>query len=321
MPAVAPRPAPPTVRRTAVTGLVLAVLAGLLMALPTTAATAAVTDGLVLHYPLTGSGSVADDVSTTNRDAAILGGATQGPSGVVLDGVDDYVDLPDNAIAGLTSITVSFDVKIDKTQQGAFFLYSFGNTSGNDGNGYLGALANRFRNTIASGNWTTEQNTQPTINRNLARDVWKTVTYTQTGTTGLLYEDGVEVGRNTGITITPASIGGGSTTANYIGNSPYVPDSTLKGTVRDFRVYDRALSAEEVTALAPTDESRVTADTAALDLGDLSAVTANLSLPTTGENGSSIAWASSDPDVISTTGVVTRPAATDAPAEVTLTAT
>ncbi|PVG82252.1 beta-xylosidase [Nocardioides gansuensis] len=322
MPVVPPTvpPCPPT-RRALVTSLVLAVLAGLLLALPPAAAAAPSTAGLVLHYPLTGSGATADDVSSTNRDAAIVGGAAQGAGGLVLDGVDDYVKLPNNAIAGLTSITVSFDVKIDKTQQGAFFLYSFGNTSGNDGNGYLGALANRFRNTIASGNWTTEQNTQPATDRNLARGVWKTVTYTQTGSTGVLYEDGVEVGRNTGITITPGSIGGGTTTANYIGNSPYVPDTTLKGTVRDFRVYNRALDAAEVADLTPSDASRVTADTAALDLGDLSAVTSNLTLPTAGENGSTIAWTSSHPDVIASSGAVTRPSALEDPVEVTLTAT
>lgn len=318
------RAAPPLARprRTPALAAVLALLAGMLLALPTSpAAAAAPADGLVLHYPLTGSGATADDVSPTDRDAEILGGATQGPGGVVLDGVDDRVRLPANALAGLTSITVSFDVRIDPTQQGAFFLYSFGNTSGNDGNGYLGTLANRFRTTIASGNWSTEQNTQPPTSRNLARGVWKTVTYTQTGSTGVLYEDGAEVGRNTGITITPASIGGGTTSANYIGDSPYVPDSTLKGSVRDFRVYDRALSADEVATLTPTDADRVASDSAALDLGDLSGVTQDLTLPTTGTYGSTITWASSKPAVISASGDVTRPGAGQDPASVTLTAT
>lgn len=309
-------------RRAAAWSTTVALVSGLLLALPAAPASSAPsTAGLVLHYPLTGSGATADDISTTDRDAVILGGATQGATGLVLDGVDDYVKLPNNAIAGLTSITVSFDVLLHQTQGNAFFLYSFGNTSGNDGNGYLGGLANRFRNTIASGNWTTEQNTQPATNRNLARGVWKTVTYTQTGSTGVLYEDGVEVGRNTGITITPASIGGGTTTANYIGNSPYVPDSSLRGTVRDFRVYDRALDAAEVAELAPTDAARVGADAAALDLGDLSGVTSNLTLPASGTYGSSITWASSHPDVITASGVVTRPSALDDPVQVTLTAT
>ena len=58
-----------------------------------------------------------------------------------------------------------------------------------------------------------------------------------------------------------------------------------------------------------------------LDLGDLSAVIDNLTLPTKGAAGSDISWASSDEDVIATDGTVTRPTAGDGDAVVTLTAT
>ena len=58
-----------------------------------------------------------------------------------------------------------------------------------------------------------------------------------------------------------------------------------------------------------------------LTLGDTSAVIADLSLPTEGTHGSSIAWSSSRPDVVSATGDVQRPAAGSGDASVTLTAT
>ena len=51
----------------------------------------------------------------------------------------------------------------------------------------------------------------------------------------------------------------------------------------------------------------------------ISSVTVNVTLPTTGDNGVTISWASSDTERISNTGTVTRP--DDANAEVTLTAT
>lgn len=54
--------------------------------------------------------------------------------------------------------------------------------------------------------------------------------------------------------------------------------------------------------------------------GDLTNVTANLTLPTS-QNGATVAWASSDPAVVSTTGVVTRPVSPAGDATVTLTAT
>ena len=59
----------------------------------------------------------------------------------------------------------------------------------------------------------------------------------------------------------------------------------------------------------------------ALTLGDTSAVRSSLTLPVLGDHGSSITWASSDPSVMSTTSVVTRPASGSGDASVTLTAT
>ena len=58
------------------------------------------------------------------------------------------------------------------------------------------------------------------------------------------------------------------------------------------------------------------ADKAALTLGDISAVTANLTLPATGQRGSAVAWSSSNTAVIANNGTVTRPGATDDPANV-----
>ena len=53
----------------------------------------------------------------------------------------------------------------------------------------------------------------------------------------------------------------------------------------------------------------------------MDAITKNITLPTTGNNGVQVTWSSSNPDVISTTGVVTRPAMDAEDATVTLTAT
>src|SRR5690606_11897884 len=100
-----------------------------------------------------------------------------------------------------------------------------------------------------------------------------------------LYLDGVQVAQNTGVTLTPAQIGSGTTAANYIGRSVYSADKYLLGNVRDFRIYDAALSAGEVADLVPGDATRAQRDAAALSLGDTSAVTADLTLPTTGVNG------------------------------------
>jgi beta-xylosidase len=300
--------------------LALALTGALVAAQPAAAAD----DRLVAHYPLTdASGTTAVDASGKGRNATYVGGAAlTGGEGVRLDGTDDYVDLPDNLLAGLDSITISTDVLVRGDQGTPYFIYGLGNTDGGGvGNGYLYSTGNSYKTSIATGNWSTEQTANS--NANLQRDVWKTLTYTldDATDTARIYLDGAQVGQATGVTTKPSAIGGGSTAANYIGRSVYNADRRLAGSVRDFRVYNAALSASDVAALVPTDATRLQRDAAALSLGDLSAVTADLRLPTTGVNGAAISWASSNTAAVSAAGKVTRPAAGQQPATATLTAT
>ncbi|MEU1164863.1 LamG domain-containing protein, partial [Streptomyces sp. NPDC005921] len=282
------------------------------------------TTGLALWYPLD-SADGASDASGNGRDGTVNGTADWSASGQGLgfNGSDTYVKVPDDVMKGMDAITVSLDVRIDSAQSTPYFLYGFGNSSGSSGNGYLFTTGNSLRTSLATGNWSTEQTTKPSDSHNLTRAVWKHLAYTQTGTTGVLYEDGVEVGRNTSVTITPGAIGSGSTVANYIGKSVYSGDKLFKGRIRDFRVYDRALDSSEVGQLAlPVDTQGVADDKAALSLGDTDAVTADLDLPKTGTaGGSAITWSSDHPDVVSDSGKVTRPAAGSPDARATLTAT
>jgi hypothetical protein len=169
---------------------------------------------------------------------------TLGSEGLQLGGTNAHVRLPNDVMRGLDSITVSTDVKIAADQGAPYFIWGMGNTTSGTGNGYLFTTGNAYRSSIASGNWSTEQTLS--ANRDLARGAWKTITYTLSGGTAVLYEDGTEVARKTGVTITPGSIGGGTTTANYLGRSVYSGDKYLKGQVRDFRIYNRALPADEV---------------------------------------------------------------------------
>ena len=226
-------------------------VASLLMGLAGPAApahAAEITDGLALWYKLDATaGTVAVDSSGHGRNGTVNGTAGWSGSGegLTFNGSDTYVKVPDNIMSGMNAITVSMDVQIDAAQATPYFLYGFGNTAGSGtGNGYLFTTGNSFRTAIASGNSSTEQNTRTSAA--LQRSVWKHVTYTQTGTTGVLYEDGVEMARNTSVTLTPGSVGSGITTANYIGKSVYDSDKLFRGKIRDFRVYYRALAPAEV---------------------------------------------------------------------------
>ncbi len=292
--------------------------------LSTTPAFAAADDHLVARYSLDEtSGTTAVDGSGHGRDASYVGGvALGGGAGATLDGVDDHVALPANILAGLDSITVSTEVLVRASQGTPYFVFGLGNpATSQSGTGYLFATGNAYRAGITKTNWSGEQ--VVSTSANLERGVWKTLTYTldDASDTARLYLDGSEVAVKTGVTVKPKELGNGVTTSNFIGRSNYASDKFLAGSVRDFRIYDTALTAGEVAALQPSDATRASRDAAQLSLGDLSAVQSNLTLPSGGVNGSAITWASDRPAVISAAGVVTRPAAGQGDASVVLTAT
>ncbi|MFJ8820330.1 family 43 glycosylhydrolase [Streptomyces sp. NPDC102467] len=213
-------------------------------------------DGLVAHWPLkTG----ADDVSGHGYHATATGDASWAGGALVLGGAGGHIALPDNMLAGVDAVTVAADVWVDADQPTPYFLYGFGNTgSDGSGNGYLfatgGTADDGFRAALSDGNWSKEE--AANANSGLPRGRWVNVTYTVDGATALLHLDGAVVARNTAITLTPSDIGGGRTTANYLGRSLYASDRTLKGRLRDVRLYNRALSADEIAAL-PSNATRI----------------------------------------------------------------
>jgi beta-xylosidase len=206
-------------------------------------------NGLVAQYDLDEtSGAVATDSTGHGYDGAISGDATFADGALNLGGTDGHVRLPNNMMAGLDAITVSTKLWLDPAQATPYFIWGLGNTDGGGtGNGYLFTTGNNYRTSIASGNWSTEQTVAG--GPALPRGTWKTLTYTLQDGTAVLYLDGVKVGEKTGVTVAPGDIGDGRTTANYIGRSNYTSDKYLKGKVRDFRIYNRALTADEVQEL------------------------------------------------------------------------
>ncbi len=71
---------------------------------------------------------------------------------------------------------------------------------------------------------------------------WHHVAVVLNGATGTLYVDGVQVGQNTAMTLSPASLG--TTGNNYIGKSQF-NDPYLNGAVDDFKIFGQALNAQQ----------------------------------------------------------------------------
>ncbi|WP_270353400.1 family 43 glycosylhydrolase, partial [Microbacterium testaceum] len=140
----------------------------------------------------------------------------------------------------------------------------------------------------------------------------------QSGQRVTTYVDGVAVA-STATNATGAATVGTATFSGLVGKSLYGADPLFAGAIDDVRVDRAALSAAQIADIAaPAAGVIARQDADAVDLGDTSAVTSDLSLPRTGAGGSTLTWTSSNPDVVSEDGRVVRPAPGSADAVVTL---
>lgn len=101
-------------------------------------------------------------------------------------------------------------------------------------------------------------------------------------------------------------------------------DIPFQGAIDELAIYESALTAAEIKALDVDRLSDVQLLQLAvnnLNLGDISAVRNDLTLPRSGAFASVIQWQSSDTNTIDTSGKVTRPGVDDTDRQLTLTAT
>lgn len=205
----------------------------------------------VLWYPFddpVGSSTV-KDASGNGHDGTVMRGVTLDGNTAVFDGINGYIEMPDNLMAGLSNISVTAEVFIEETQASPYFIYGLGNISDDRGNGYLFTTGNGYRTSISDCHWSCEENAA--MAGNLPRGSWLKIAYTLENGIAILYLNGKEVGRNEGITLTPGEIGLGYTINNFLGKSLYKADHLFKGALADFQIWSGALTPAEVKALAP----------------------------------------------------------------------
>lgn len=295
--------------------------------------------GLQLHYafnPDLVTGKVKDETGN-GRPAILLGSAalrTLGGFGLVETGASaGYVDMGAEAgsvISGLNDFSVAVYVYVDPVQlvtSAGNFIWSFSNSPNiaADANGCLFFSARESRYAISTTNWRNEQ--QVSLATAFGKGAWVHVAYVQSGNTGNVYLNGV-LQKSGEITLKPSTLG--ATAYNYLFKSPYATDALLLNSkMTDFRLYNTALNATSVQQLGV---HRQRLDTLLfteivqnvqipLDQEVLNSLRRNIILPVEVAGGVAVSWSSSRPDVLSATGVVTRPQAGAAPVQVTLTAT
>jgi hypothetical protein len=207
---------------------------------------------LILRYDFSGDGTELVD-RVGNASARVLGGARLDDSGeLALDGVDDYVDLPNGTLAALESATVVAWI----TWGGGVCwqrVFDFGhNDMGEDKQGSAvtslfvtlstcpeGRLAGMAE--LPSGHFVVEAATaiEPSSTRQVA------LSFDAARSLLTLYLDGVRVAE-TSAGFALAQLGDVNA---WLGRSQWVQDYFARVRYDEFRIYDRALSRTEVRAL------------------------------------------------------------------------
>jgi hypothetical protein len=186
-------------------------------------------NGITVNGPIWNSGKSANSLAFTGSSS-------------------QYATLPTGVVGGLTDTTIMAWVKLNGAPTTWQRIFDFGTGTTN----YMflstqfgtGGNANKLRFAIR-----TPSVGEEGINSGTVTPVgtWTHVAVVLSGSTGRLYLNGVQVGVNNAMTLTPSSLG--ATTQNYLGKSQWA-DPYLTASLDDFRIYSRAMTTEQVAAFA-----------------------------------------------------------------------
>ncbi len=310
-----------------------AAVAAMIVGVGATSAHAEVPEaGLVAEYlfdettgstvPNTAPGATLGAATVRNVQAADWTGSALTLRGGAKTSTGNWVELPDNVLTGKPAATVVAEVKASAAMLNTFhFLWNIGNESSateyffaslNCGSGrspLIGLKSGGVERLVQSGSC------------GVTANQWVNVASVVENGVASLYLDGVRVAQGQ-VGFTPGSVVDQS--LNTIGRAPW-PDPLFQGAIAAFRVYDRALTGDEVAAVSAADaqvhaaELRAQAQAVLDGLGVTDVVTSSdIDLPTA--NGR-VTWTSSNPSVVAADGTVTPPLAGQPAVDVELTAT
>ena len=200
---------------------------------------------LFLHYTFDAvENGMVKDKSGSGNNGRVYGNAVMENGILKLDGIDDYIEMPRGILNGNDKYTIAMNVKTANVKVNQF-TWNFGNSSSN---GYIFLNTSRpdgkLRYAITSGTYSGES--EVAYAGGVSAGAWSSVVVTIDGNKTVLYKDGVKVAE--GITaVLPSQLG--DTRQNWIAKSPYEGDGYFKGEVDDFRIYNHAMTADEVLEL------------------------------------------------------------------------
>jgi hypothetical protein len=214
--------------------------------------------GLVASYPCESrSGAVLADASGHGKDATLANGAGGTPVGFSfgVGAVDNaltlssskqaYVSLPAGVVSQLSEVTIATWVKLTS---GAAFqrIFDFGVDTSTFmylvNAGSSGFVRFRIQSAPLNKNQILEGAEALPVGK------WTHVAVTLGDAGVSIYVDGAQIAQQAPATLRPSDLG--TTVNNFVGRSPFAADPYLDGQIDEFRIYDHALSALEIGALA-----------------------------------------------------------------------
>jgi hypothetical protein len=206
------------------------------------------TTGLVALYAMENN---AQDTSGKNSHGTIGGdvGYEDGPSGkaMIFNGTNAYVTLPVGAaIASMTNATIATNVFFSNTGGAWQRIFDFGTGTTvymflSPRQGTTGSMRFAIRTATVGEQVVNAPATLPSGWHHVA------VVFDSQAMRITLYLDGDVVG-STATTLLPRDLG--NTTQNWLGRSQWAADAYFTGSLDEFRIYNRILSAAEVRYLA-----------------------------------------------------------------------
>ncbi|MCX6345305.1 MAG: DUF6055 domain-containing protein [Armatimonadetes bacterium] len=194
------------------------------------------------------SGTTAYDCTVNAKNATLSGSCTwvagKTNNALNIPGGTSYASVPTGIVSTLTNFSIATWVKMT-TVSTNMRIFDFGTSTSN----YMmltpkhANSSGKIRYSIVNGGVTQSI----TGTAALPTGSWQYVVVTLSGSTGTLYVNGVQVGQLTTMTKNPSVLG--STTINRFGDSKTSNHPHLNGAIDGFKIYNRALSAAEVTTL------------------------------------------------------------------------
>ncbi len=196
----------------------------------------------IAHYEFEGD---ATDSSGNNNHGTAFGGVDFNADGVIgntasFDGVNDYIDVPDNLISSTGDLTVSAWINTSETGD------IFSNNNGGEGRFGIGINGDdELTAFVGKGGTGSPDNFVLSDNQPITDNEWRHITATREGLEWNLFVDGENVATDT--------------TTNFIDTSKplvigargnLIESTFFSGEIDDLRIYNHALDADEIQTLS-----------------------------------------------------------------------